>query len=209
MTLLDLFLKNGISPNSKSNNCRTYQIRYAPKDDKRYLFLVKCKEDYSDPKGHIISINFLDKGKKVNRRNITPLQSNVKVYCHCPAFIYWGSAYNATKGKYKLQYKPREFREPNIRDPKRENLICKHLANATVSFKYKNFNMIGKGRMSIVSSLDELPNVSINECMGAIKDYLLKGNEWRIPQDLTFNEFMASLNEDNFENQLLSIGMIK
>lgn len=209
MTLLDLFRKNGISPNSKSNKCRTYQVRYNPIDDKRFLFLVKCNEDYSDPKGHIVSIYFEDKGLKVNRRNITPLQSNVRVYCHCPAFLYWGSSFNATKGNYKIKYKPREFREPNIRDPKRENLICKHLVSATKSFKSKNFNQIGKGRMSIVSSLDELPTVSINECMQSISNFIQFNKTQLGINDQTIRSFLSEINEDNFENKLLSIGMIK
>lgn len=209
MTLLDLFRGNGISPNSKSSNCRTYQIRYNPTDDKRFLFLVKCSESYSNPKGHIVSFYFEDKGLKVNRRNISPLNSNVRVHCHCPAFLYWGSSYNATKENYKVKYKPREFREPNIRDPKRENKLCKHLVSATKSFKSKNFEQIGKGRMSVVSSLDELPTININDCMSSISSFIQSDKTQLGINDQTIDNFLSQLSEDNFENQLLSIGMIK
>lgn len=207
MTLLELFKKNGISPNSKSNNCRTYQIRYTPTDDKRFLFLVKCNEEYSDPKGHIVSFYFEEKGLKVNRRNISPLNSQTRVHCHCPAYVYWGSAYNATKGKFKIKYKPRELREPNVRDPKRQNLICKHLVNATKSFKSKNFTMLGKGRMSVVSSIDELPTIAVSECLSSVSSYIADTLDENLKGDYG-TEFIANLNEDNFENELLKIGMI-
>lgn len=50
---------------------------------------------------------------------------HVKLFCECPAFQFWGPHYNLTK--MKSAYGPGEIREPNIRDKKRKNVVCKHL----------------------------------------------------------------------------------
>jgi len=56
-----------------------------------------------------------------------------KVSCNCPAFLYWGSDYNASEGGYldKSIYYPMSKargRAPMKRDPFGKNLICKHIA---------------------------------------------------------------------------------
>jgi len=198
--LLELFRANGLSPNSKSNNCRVYQIKYKPVNEKRFIFLVKCKESYSDPKGHIVSLTFANKDAKIGRRLISPLEANVKVHCHCPAFLYWGSAYNASQEKYSFK-RERENREPNIRDPHRQNKICKHLVAATKSFRNKGFKQISKGRMAVTSSIEELSTISMNECFTTIKYYL---DEHQIDS----KDFFQDFNEDNFEDKLLEVGLL-
>lgn len=50
---------------------------------------------------------------------------HVKLFCECPAFQFWGPHYNLTK--MSSAYGPGEIREPNIRDKKRKNVVCKHL----------------------------------------------------------------------------------
>jgi hypothetical protein len=51
---------------------------------------------------------------------------DIKVHCNCPAFLWWGSWWNVDDRGSAL------FSEgipaPNIRDPQRNNVICKHLA---------------------------------------------------------------------------------
>lgn len=48
-----------------------------------------------------------------------------KLYCNCPAFLYWGSYYNLTK--INSAYGKGESRFPKKRDPHQKNLVCKHI----------------------------------------------------------------------------------
>lgn len=53
------------------------------------------------------------------------LEGETKLYCPCKAFLYWGHAYNLTKINSK--YGEPENIPPDIRDKRRNNLVCKHL----------------------------------------------------------------------------------
>lgn len=54
------------------------------------------------------------------------INTNVRVHCNCPAFLWWGSWYNVDDRGSALY--PGEAVAPNIRDPDRNNIVCKHLA---------------------------------------------------------------------------------
>ena len=61
--------------------------------------------------------------------------ADIKVGCSCPAFQYWGSAYQVDNLDSGEQTMPRydgagypENRFPSVRDPGLEKTICKHLA---------------------------------------------------------------------------------
>ena len=63
---------------------------------------------------------------KINNFLKTFLQyGEVKLFCEDPSFLYWGSKYNLTQ--IKSCYGPGENRPPDIRDPLRNFLVCKHL----------------------------------------------------------------------------------
>ncbi len=63
---------------------------------------------------------------KINNFLRTFLQyGEVKIFCPCHSFLYWGSKYNLTR--IKSCYGPGENRPPDIRDPSRSFLVCKHL----------------------------------------------------------------------------------
>jgi hypothetical protein len=60
----------------------------------KQLFLrynVKCKESYSDPAGHDVTIKF-DVDKVEDTQNANDL--DVQLNCSCSAFTYWSAAYN-------------------------------------------------------------------------------------------------------------------
>lgn len=52
------------------------------------------------------------------------LNSDLDVYCSCPAFKYWGYKYLSTVDGYGLNV---EGRYPAIRNPKLRGYVCKHL----------------------------------------------------------------------------------
>lgn len=59
----------------------------------------------------------------------------VLVGCTCPAWRYWGADYNANSLEY-LDGKPRSnLNPPDIHDPERKNLVCKHVHAAIPLFK--------------------------------------------------------------------------
>ena len=63
---------------------------------------------------------------KINNFLKTFLQyGEVKLFCEDPSFLYFGAKYNLTQ--IKSCYGPGENRPPDIRDPSRNFLVCKHL----------------------------------------------------------------------------------
>ncbi len=63
---------------------------------------------------------------KINNFLKTFLQyGEVKIFCPCGSFLFYGAKYNLTK--IKSCYGPGENRPPDIRDPSRSFLVCKHL----------------------------------------------------------------------------------
>jgi hypothetical protein len=49
---------------------------------------------------------------------------DILVYCDCPAFLYRGFAYIATKMGFAVK---KESRPPRIRNPRLRGSVCKHL----------------------------------------------------------------------------------
>lgn len=113
-------LRGQTSPFSKKRapNCTARTLR-TEKDRSRWLFSVKCFEHYS--KGpHIVRIRALPgKGHKLATRDVV-------VSCSCPFWVYWGPDYNAAQGGFSESIRSNGA-APNIRDPSRKNLICKHV----------------------------------------------------------------------------------
>lgn len=54
------------------------------------------------------------------------INADVKVFCGCPAYRWWGSQYELQESDTSLFVDP--LTPPDIRDPGRMNIICKHLA---------------------------------------------------------------------------------
>ena len=70
-------------------------------------------------------------------------ESKGELRCNdCGAFKYWGISYNLTK--IGSIYGPKEFRPPKIRDPKHQNLVCKHLWLILLKYEsqIKNFSKL-------------------------------------------------------------------
>ena len=61
------------------------------------------------------------------------LDGQLKIFCDCPSFIYWGFAYKAWMRGYGLV---RETRRPIVRNPKEQGMICKHLFAIMQAWKF-------------------------------------------------------------------------
>lgn len=113
-------LRNQTSQFSKKRtpNCSGSMLRAEPSRS-RWLFRVKCNESYS--KGpHVVRIKALP-GEEHQLRD-----REVAVTCSCPFWVYWGPDYNAAQGGFSEAIRSNGA-PPDIRDPSRQNLICKHV----------------------------------------------------------------------------------
>lgn len=110
------------------------------KNFRRFIFHVKSKSSDSNRKGHLVTILFPNikiSDLKTNKA-LKPVEQRVRIYCSCPAFQYWGSAYHATKFKYNITGK-NESIAPNTRDPKTTKLVCKHIYAVYKDIENDNF----------------------------------------------------------------------
>lgn len=69
------------------------------------------------------------------------INSDLKVYCDCPAFLYWGYKYIATQKGYGLR---QEGRPPVIRNENEKGFVCKHLYSVMLVWPYLVNNRIAK-----------------------------------------------------------------
>lgn len=76
--------------------------------------------------------------------------ADVRVSCTCPDFWWGGQTYNlGTKGKHKGNLASGANSTdiaPNIRDPKREHVLCKHLISVFNVFPANSFKIMGDAR---------------------------------------------------------------
>jgi hypothetical protein len=77
-------------------------------------------------------------------------ESDVRVSCTCPDFWWGGQTYNlGSKGKHKGNLASGANMtnlQPNIRDPKREHVLCKHLIAVFSVFPSNAFKIMGDAR---------------------------------------------------------------
>lgn len=71
--------------------------------------------------------------------------SNLLVYCTCPAFKYWGFKFIGTLEQYGINP---ETRYPDIRNPRLEGKVCKHLYRALQLYSFN----IDKIRQNLVDN---------------------------------------------------------
>ena len=108
-------------------------------------------QSYSSKDGHLVNIKFLNNAKQL-------LKNDVKIFCSCPAWQFWGSAYNSTQNKYNQRGK-RETRPPDKRDPLRERKICKHIVAISQQLKGLTFTK-AHTKFKMISSMQDLETIS-------------------------------------------------
>lgn len=88
------------------------------------VYNVKDSKEDSNPKGHLVGVWLDPESDKAN------VDKPFKCKCTCPAWVYWGSDYHAKENDFYLKglVGPRgNGSAPDIRDPARKNLLCKHV----------------------------------------------------------------------------------
>lgn len=137
VSLLDLIKDNHDLTNTRSANTKLLEVKWKKDNPLLFSFLAKSSETYSDPLGHIVVIQFFKDAK-----NTPMLTKDCRVACTCPAYLYWGSKYNATQGDYF--YKSQTSIAPDIRDPKRERKVCKHIVAVRSAMRNLNDKSVNK-----------------------------------------------------------------
>jgi len=97
----------------------TSTLKRADKANLRWIFSVDC--------GNGPKVVRMKAARKGNQAKLAKMQ--VSFSCSCPAWQWLGPEHNAQKGGY-LDGKPRgTASEPNVKDPPRQNKVCKHVAS--------------------------------------------------------------------------------
>lgn len=111
------------------------------RDGKTLSFFVRTIKDPQDTGRNIVTIK-----PKITKKTLEAFQRSgkgkladlpVQCFCTCKDFTYGGIAYNLSKDKNKIGVK--EIRPPDIRDPGRNNHVCKHIAK--VYQRYGNVSL--------------------------------------------------------------------
>ncbi len=102
----------------KAKKC-SVALKRADVRNLRWIFSVDCG---NGPK--VVRM----KASRKNPRLVKLTRMDVKFSCSCPAWQWLGPEHNAQQGGY-LDGKPRGTASPpNIKDPPRQNKVCKHVA---------------------------------------------------------------------------------
>lgn len=189
--LYDLILDNHKDTNLRSLNTELLEIKWYKRNPLLFAFLAKSYESYSNPQGHLVVIKFSKDGQQM-------LMKDCKVVCTCPAYLYWGSKYNATVGEYA--YKSTTSIAPDKRDPNRERKICKHIAAVRQYFKNqtgktihkkfkKQFEEIPSVRTKIKSSAEKTIPFNDIEVLTALNE-VIEINPIEIQDDKVFEDYV-------------------
>jgi len=124
VTVRELLSRTTRAVEQKTRGCGVGLIRQGRG---RYTWsaLVSCAETYSRGP-YEVRVRVPKRAWPKPGETKTLLETDVEVSCNCPAWLYWGSAYNAEQEQYRERRSPTGVEPPDIRDPMRERLVCKH-----------------------------------------------------------------------------------
>lgn len=103
----------------RSQKCRA-SLRRADVNNLRWIFSVDC--------GHGAKVVRLKANRSGNAVKFSKM--NLQLACSCPAWRWQGPEYHAQRNDYQDPKTPLQGTAgaPNIRDPRRVNKVCKHVA---------------------------------------------------------------------------------
>lgn len=116
---------------SRSKGVKTKLIR---KDVKNARWIFNATSGNDTYTVSIAAVKPVTAPKRLSR-------TSVKVSCTCPAFLWWGSDYTAKNRNYLDKRRPTypksraKGHAPDVRDPDRDNLVCKHILKAYNEWK--------------------------------------------------------------------------
>lgn len=200
MNLRDLHRVSGninVRNRSKARRSRVMGIKTRA-NWKRFSFIVRSRETYSDSLGHVASVMYpyLDIEDMIRAR-VYPMREDVSVFCTCPAFLYWGSRYWATTDDYLISGQDPEYRFPWIRDPEHNHPICKHLYRVVSYISHESFPRLIK-RFS-PKKRSNLKEASINKHIKPILERVLKNRNFSSNE---ISDILSNVDDNNVESIL-------
>lgn len=79
-------------------------------------------------------------------------ESKLKVWCSCPAFLYWGFQYISWRKGYGLV---KETRPPRVRNPRQQGAVCKHLYQVMQVFPFWANALAKKYKINVKDNSDQ------------------------------------------------------
>lgn len=103
-------------------------IRYHGIDEEGDIKFTSNSQDGSKTYTQYVRFHDLKDMTEFGRDDVLNMlrNSDVGVSCNDPSFLYWGGAYNATKGGWNIAREDRGLNDPN-KALKQEFTLCKHL----------------------------------------------------------------------------------
>jgi hypothetical protein len=121
--------KGGIRLDRMTPGLWKYRVKSASQEDHWYDVYLHWKNIENAIKKHTPDMRLWKKDKSgVDLRRLAVevmFDTDLEVYCSCPADLYWGGQYIRTQRHAK--YTRPENRPPVVRNPKQYGLMCKHL----------------------------------------------------------------------------------
>jgi hypothetical protein len=122
-----------------------FQIHSGTKDSVWYDGWMRFKNTEEMLRKHVPNAQLWTKSKQhVNLLKLAKevmFDTDIQLYCSCPAFKYWGADYILSLNKYDAKLGDPETRAPNKRNPKQYGSMCKHLQNVMNVLPWYNTNM--------------------------------------------------------------------
>lgn len=192
MRVDDIISKSDVKSKARSRNenlpCKFYKV------NNNLVFYI-VRSSHSTEK-YIVTFNLLTLGSNPLRTLKRAMQGDLKIDCTCKGFLYQGWKYIAYKKNVGIN---KELRAPDIRNPNRIGLACKHIIKALEQFK-KDYNVIyeayKKAYKPITVSID---NPSVKD-----RKLLVANKSSKLPTQLDIDilnkaeqEYIALANEYN------------
>ena len=93
---------------------------YKVEDNKIYYTVTSSEHN----KQYLVTIQLLDLASNKLKSLQQALSGNLRISCTCPAFSFYGFKYISYKAGVGIE---KETRSPDIRNPNKEGLACKHI----------------------------------------------------------------------------------
>jgi len=125
--------RGGLRLQGQDENTWYFKIHSGTKDNVWYDGVLEWLDTLDVLQEQVFNRRLWVKDKtRVDRRRLAKevlYTANIRWFCSCPAFQYWGPSYILSLSRYDGKYGDRETRPPRIRNPRQYGAVCKHLQN--------------------------------------------------------------------------------
>jgi len=167
-------------------NAKLYKV-----DGNKIMYTVESSEHN---KNYLVTIQLLDlKSDKLSSLS-SALEGSIKISCTCPAFLYRGFKYISWKVNVGIEP---ENRAPNITNPDRKGLACKHILTVLDQLKSDYQSIYNKFKEQIPDSSSTANNIKDNnKSDGPTESDLLVIDEFKKACDKLYKDYIKFINSN-------------